>query len=445
LRYQVSALLAAAALAAATQAVGQDQPAAPASTPPVSNAKAPAKAPTKPAAAPAAKKSAAPKTVDEVTVTGASQSAFRSSIDRRSYGVANDLAATTGTISDALKNIPSVEVDLQGNVSLRGDTNVTILVDGKPSALFRGQSAAQALQSLPADSVERVEVLTNPSAEFSPEGSAGIINLVMKKTHRAGTSGSARYTIGTAGLRNGGVSGAYNANDLTISGDAGFGHIPQHVTNHDDRAQFDAAGNPLEATHLVTDDRGMVDQWNSRVGADYDLSKTDRLTAELHANQTARSDHAVEHLQGSGSGDDLNEIFDQSASSKSVRDNRGAQASWRRVKDFDSEVSASVSHETTYERNEIGFTGVTSVPEEPDVFQDIRSHNILNLTDLRVDLKRPMFGEGKLKAGYDLRIDDNSYDNVAARGVSAAHRRAGPDPDRPLSLQADDQRRLRDI
>src|SRR5579864_6374038 len=130
--------------------------------------------PAKPANPPSAKP--APRTVEGVTVTGASQSGFRSDIDRKSYGIASDLATTTGSISDALRNIPSVEVDPQGNVSLRGDSNVTILLDGKPSGQFRGAAAGQALQSLPADSIERVEVITNPSAEFSPEGSAGIIN-----------------------------------------------------------------------------------------------------------------------------------------------------------------------------------------------------------------------------------------------------------------------------
>src|SRR6185437_11367669 len=156
-------------------------------------------------------------TVEGVTVTGASQNGMRTSIDRRSYGVAGDLATTTGSISDALKNIPSVEVDVNGNVSLRGDTNVTILIDGKPSGMFKGASAAQALQAMAADSIERVEVITNPSAAFSPEGSAGIINLVTKTTRKAGGSGSARLNVGTSNHYNGGVTAAYTSNKLTLT------------------------------------------------------------------------------------------------------------------------------------------------------------------------------------------------------------------------------------
>ena len=158
MRSRVSFVLAAALSAAAAQAQAQAQAQAP-----------DAPAPTASPKAPPAKGKAPGKTVDAITVTGASQNGIRTSIDRRSYGIATDLQTTTGSISDALKNIPSVEVDVQGNVSLRGDTNVTILIDGKPSGMFKGASAAQALQAMPADSIERVEVITNPSAALSPE------------------------------------------------------------------------------------------------------------------------------------------------------------------------------------------------------------------------------------------------------------------------------------
>src|SRR5690349_3426524 len=83
------------------------------------------------------------KSVSEVVITGQAP-AIQTGIDRRSYNVANDLQATTGSIGDALRNVPSVQVDVEGNVSLRGDANVTILIDGKPSSLFQGDNAGQA-------------------------------------------------------------------------------------------------------------------------------------------------------------------------------------------------------------------------------------------------------------------------------------------------------------
>ena len=107
-----------------------------------------APAPAAPAQSAPAKPSDAPTAVEGVVIRS-DATAMRTDIDRRSYSVANDLSAKTGSISDALRNIPSVEVDVQGNVSLRGDSNVTILIDGKPSGMFNGDNRADALQSLP--------------------------------------------------------------------------------------------------------------------------------------------------------------------------------------------------------------------------------------------------------------------------------------------------------
>src|SRR5579859_5371696 len=106
-------------------------------------APAPAAKPAPPKAAPAK-----PKTVEAITVTGAQPDA-QTSIDKRSFSLGKDLQATTGSIADALRNVPSVEVDLQGNLSMRGDPNVTILVDGKPAPAFEGAGRADALQQLP--------------------------------------------------------------------------------------------------------------------------------------------------------------------------------------------------------------------------------------------------------------------------------------------------------
>src|SRR5438270_412132 len=127
-------------------------------------------------AAPAAAQEARGPSPGGPVTAAAAADGVRADIDRRSYDITKDLQTSTGTVADALRNVPSVEVDVQGNVSLRGDPNVTILVDGKPSSLFSGPSRGQVLQQLPANAFDRVEVMTNPSAAYRPDGSAGIIN-----------------------------------------------------------------------------------------------------------------------------------------------------------------------------------------------------------------------------------------------------------------------------
>ncbi len=112
-------------------------------------------------------------TTKEVTVT-TKRSMLNTGIDRKVYDVSQDIMAQSGAASDILRNIPSVEVDIEGNLSLRGSGDVMILINGRPSPLM-GKTRAEVLQQLPANSIERIEVITNPSARYRPDGTSGII------------------------------------------------------------------------------------------------------------------------------------------------------------------------------------------------------------------------------------------------------------------------------
>lgn len=134
-------------------------------------------------------------TLEEVVVQ-AEKSSMTLSLDKKIFNVGKDLANAGGSASDILTNIPSVSVDPEGTVKLRGSDNVRILIDGKPSGLvsFKGGSGLQQLQ---ASMVERVEIITNPSARYEAEGMAGIINIILKKDKRQGFNGSFELTSGT--------------------------------------------------------------------------------------------------------------------------------------------------------------------------------------------------------------------------------------------------------
>ena len=124
----------------------------------------------------------------EVKVTG-QRSQMKFDIDKKVFNVDQNISSTGGTVSDVLTNIPSVEVDNEGEVSLRGSSDVTVWINGRASGLS-ADNRAQILEQLPAESIERIEVITNPSAKFSPEGTSGIINIVLKEDRRAGYYGS---------------------------------------------------------------------------------------------------------------------------------------------------------------------------------------------------------------------------------------------------------------
>jgi len=134
--------------------------------------------------------------------------ALKAGIDKKIYSTSDDLTSRGGSALDALGNIPSISVDQDGKISLRGDGNVIILIDGRPSALAMGDGQSL-LDALPANSIERIEVVTNPSAKYDPDGTSGIINIVMKKNKLKGFNGIISLTAATDNLYEGSFSLSY--------------------------------------------------------------------------------------------------------------------------------------------------------------------------------------------------------------------------------------------
>ena len=136
--------------------------------------------------------------LDEVTVV-AETTTVDIRLDKKIYNIGKDLTTAGGTVSDALNNVPSVSVDVEGGISLRGNENVRILINGKPSALA-GFGSTDVLRQLPADAIERVEVITSPSARYDAEGTAGILNIILRKEKTLGFNGSINGSLGNPDL-----------------------------------------------------------------------------------------------------------------------------------------------------------------------------------------------------------------------------------------------------
>lgn len=130
------------------------------------------------------------------------QELLLNNIDKKVYNVGEDISVRGGTVNDILNNVPSVEIDQEGKISLRGDGNVTILIDGRPSSLS-GSNGKSLLDALPANSIERIEIVTNPSAKYDPDGTSGIINIVLKKNKLKGVNGNIALSAGTGNVYNG--------------------------------------------------------------------------------------------------------------------------------------------------------------------------------------------------------------------------------------------------
>jgi outer membrane receptor protein involved in Fe transport len=379
-----------------------------------------AMAQTTPAPAPAAASKpvdkSAPTAVEGVVVTG-DANAIRTSIDRRSYSVANDLSARTGSIADALRNIPSVEVDVQGNVSLRGDANVTIMIDGKPSGQFSGEGKADALQAMPADQIERVEVMTNPSAAYRPDGSAGIINLITKKTNKAGTTGSVRLNVTPDGRYNGGISATRRAGKLTLSGDAGYRHEAQEARQEIDRATLETASGKFLVSSQDAEVENKGDMVNLRGGVDYDLDKQNRISGEVRYRGMSFDTDIDETYSALNAAGAPSRAYLRTSTAEFARDNAAISGDWRRqLKGAEHELTSHVEYEVTnFQRD---ARSLTKNSPGIDQYETIGVGVDQTRANFKLDYSKPMSGSSKLKTGVDFEIANNKYDNDGATGPS---------------------------
>lgn len=375
-----------------------------------------------------------PAAVADVVVRGRAND-VRTSIDAVSYSLADDLQAVTGTLADALRNLPSVDVDPNGNVTLRGDTGVTILVDGRPSALLSGESRAQAVLSLPASPYSRIEIMTNPSAAYSPEGSGGVINLITRPVQRqAGAAaatptitGSVRANVGDDGRYNLGFNAARTRDRLTLTADAGLRHdtFVQQVDRL--RERFDAAADRFLQARQRQEVDGAFDHANVRLGAEYRLSDKTQLTGEVRYTDM-------------GSDSDNRDVYEAEAASGGVgsawsRRTRGGYdgefigATGRVLRRFDDQ-GHEWSNELRLDRVRAGFDDEavteTRIPVTPPVYETIELVNNVDQLGLTSAYVRPLKDGGKLRAGYDLRLVSLELDNRVSRGPSPSGQALDP-------------------
>lgn len=201
-------------------------------------------------------------------------------LDKKIYNIGKDLTTAGATISDALNNVPSVSVDVEGSISLRGNENVRVLINGKPSAMA-GFGSTNVLGQLPADAIERVEVITSPSARYDAEGTAGILNIILRKEKTLGFNGSLTANIGSP--ESYGITANVNlrSDKFNIFNTTGFNY-----RNSPGNAFFDtryAQG----IFDRVVEDRDMQRlgrRFNTNLGIEYFLNDHSSITASAFFN-----------------------------------------------------------------------------------------------------------------------------------------------------------------
>jgi len=337
--------------------------------------------------------------LDGVTVTS-QRVTFNTAIDRKVFNVQQDIMSKTGTASDLLQSIPSVQVDIDGVVSLRGSANVLMLINGKPSPLM-GASRAEVLQQMPASSIERIEVITNPSAKFKPDGTSGIINIVMKKDVTTGLNGNLTANVGTKNRYNVNASANYNPGSFNIFGSYSFRQDDRNNFSTDARAQSDLATNALS---YYKDNARSLSRPLSHVatlGLDYRLDEKDNfgLSGNYHYRGFTRNDASTKVLT---SNNIVTDDYDRLRVDYEYEQEAGLTAFFQH--NFDGEnhkLRFEFNAAQTPEQEDNHYTDVYRVPASPQTYDNTLIKQTEWKKQLTADYTLQLAEHSTFEAGYD--------------------------------------------
>ena len=207
-------------------------------------------------------------------------------LDKKIYNIGKDLTTAGGTVSDALNNVPSVSVDVEGGISLRGNENVRILINGKPSAMA-GFGSTDVLSQLPADAIERVEVITSPSARYDAEGTAGILNIILRKDKTLGFNGSLTLTGGDPANAGASANINYRTEKFNLFNTTGYRYRESPGNGYNETEYFEEREIPL--LEDINYDRNIEDRdmdrenkgFNTNLGLEYYINDQSSITGSI--------------------------------------------------------------------------------------------------------------------------------------------------------------------
>ena len=226
-------------------------------------------------------------------------------LDKKIYNVGRDLTVRGGSVSDVLDNVPSVSVDIEGNVALRGNGNVRILINGKPSGLV-GLNSTDALRQLPADAIEKVEIITSPSARYDAEGTAGILNIILRRSKILGLNGAIIINSGYPNQLGASGNINYRTGDVNVFNNSGYSY----------RKSPGSSGVETEFFNTEYDEDGILIQdspntfrneyrtferirkgFNSNTGVEWYITPTTSLTTAFLASKSNNSNESFNRAE----------------------------------------------------------------------------------------------------------------------------------------------------
>jgi outer membrane receptor protein involved in Fe transport len=335
-------------------------------------------------------------------------------IDRQVYDVKSDAASSNSSAAEALNNVPSVNVDPDGSLTLRGSSNVQVYVDGKPSAMMQGDNRGPSLQSIPAEDLESVEVINNPGAQFGNEGGGGpIINLVMKRSRRPGGFGVLNANVGTEGRYNSALSGTYNEGLWGFQGGVNVRHDGRNSVGEAVRDRIDQRTGALSHSTQTSQSSGLNNNAAMNGGATYNLGDKDTLGAQIMYSHRSNDGRAIDRYLSQNAAQAVTDDYVRST----VREGEATTWAWNARWDhkgstngelfkMDLRVSSADNDANSAYRN--AYTVMPPAGVNPDSAQ--QSANLTRIIDYSGDYELPT-ARGSLKMGYKIAQNRNDTSN----------------------------------
>ncbi|RLJ68775.1 outer membrane receptor protein involved in Fe transport [Lacinutrix venerupis] len=359
-------------------------------------------------------------TLEEVELI-AEKTTVEIKLDKKVYNIGKDLTTAGGTVSDALNNVPSVTVDVEGAISLRGNENVRILINGKPSAMA-GFGDSNILSQLPAEAIERVEVITSPSARYDAEGTAGILNIILRQKETLGFNGSVTLTAGNPD--NVGVSAALNfrREKYNLFSNFGWRYFDAPRTsfldvNYFDTTNDDGTINEPQFRRIVENQEveRLNRNYNANIGMEYFLDDTSSITGSLFYNFGSDADVSLNESERLNNNVIVEETLRRE---KETEKDNSYQIALNYVKTFGDDRDHKLTVDFQYENdNEDGFTYlnedyVFTSQTNPEAFQieqeftDEKQKEYL----VQADYVLPLGEDSRFEAGYRGNFENSVTD-----------------------------------
>jgi outer membrane receptor protein involved in Fe transport len=335
-------------------------------------------------------------------------------LDKKIYNVGKDLTVRGGSVSDVLDNVPSVSVDIEGNVALRGNQNVRILINGKPSGLV-GLNSTDALRQLPADAIEKVEIITSPSARYDAEGTAGILNIILRRSKLLGLNGAVILNAGHPDQLGASGNINYRTGNINIFNTSGYSYrnSPGNSTTKTEffNTEYDADGlliqdEPNTFRNEYRTFERIRKGFNSNTGIEWYINPTTSLTS---AFLVRKSDNSNETFNRAETFDASNNLINQSLRyDPEFETDETTQFSIN----FDKQFHGNSDHRLT-----LDFQVENNTEDENSIIYNnsVAAERVQTIEDqervlLQTDFTLPIGDHSRFEAGYNGRFSKNTTD-----------------------------------